>query len=158
MLTVANLTALTKREVIQTSGHYRLASVQVTDETGWIRTTAIVYGGHTPATSTIWLKSEDVESKCRVACSCKYFAMHLETVLVMHGSATVNKANGMIPKQRNKKMIPGLCPHLFKLMSIMLLQWKDKDTKKKQTQDEDKEEDEDTPDPRHVNSRLKSMQ
>lgn len=117
------------RRVAQVLTKYRIGSLNSTVDTGWNRYDAIIYGGHQPARCTIEAQEMSVKSQVRCNCTCKYFTMNLETVLAIYGVARPAQAHGMIPKQRNPTMKPGLCPHLYLLALHLGKQWTSKDEK-----------------------------
>lgn len=125
MLKLSALLALTDHKVVYSSGHYRIASLITTKDSDGDRFAAIVYGGSKPARSALVLSEPGPEAKAFCMCSCEYFAMNVETVLVMHGSAKPARAGGQLPTTRNPKLKPGLCPHLYLLATSLLKKWQE---------------------------------
>lgn len=131
MLTLDALVGLSDRRVAAVLSKYRFGALQETTETGQSRYDAIVYGGHKPARCSIWAKEHVVTTTVRVACSCEYFAMNLETVLAVYGNTRAAAGEGILPTKRNPAMKPGLCPHLYLLALHLGKEWTEGSDKKK---------------------------
>jgi hypothetical protein len=123
MLRLDTLVALTADKIEKSLSTYRPTRILYADESGFYRYSTVVYGGSKPSYSTIWVQDKKPDTLCKVSCTCAYFAMNVETVLVMYGSATQTRANGALPMKRNPKLRPGLCPHLCLLATILLRAW-----------------------------------
>lgn len=124
MLPLSTLVALTDRKVAITANHYRVGTMQEAAASNGKQYNAVIYGGSKPARSILRVTADEPEAKTFCTCSCDYFTVNLETVLVLHGSTAPSKAEGRLPTTRNPKLKPGLCPHLYKLATSLLTTWK----------------------------------
>lgn len=130
MLRLDILVAMTADKIEKSLSSYRPTRILYTEESGFYRYDTIVYGGSKPARSTIWVQDKKPDTMCKVACTCTYFAMNVETVLALYGSATVHRADGKLPMKRNPKLKPSLCPHLCLLATVLLRSWHQQKTRK----------------------------
>ncbi len=52
-----------------------------------------------------------------VSCSCEYFTYTCEYALHAHGAANIVYSNGEPPEDKNPRLTPSLCKHLYALLS-----------------------------------------
>jgi hypothetical protein len=55
-----------------------------------------------------------------VSCSCEDFMYTWEMALVKRRAARIEYSNGESPDERNPRMIPGCCAHLFKFGELLI--------------------------------------
>lgn len=51
-----------------------------------------------------------------VSCHCSNFAYTWEVALARKGASYVKHSNGDLPEERNPKMVPGACKHVYKTL------------------------------------------
>ncbi len=116
--------ALTPPQVAKTARSRRMTKVTESEEGGFHRYTTIVYGGSKPARSVLWVQKPDIKALAKCTCTCAYFQFHYSVVNALVGSSPrVQGRPGALPLERNPKMKPGMCPHLYLLAGALLGSW-----------------------------------
>ncbi len=101
-----------------------MTKVTESEDGGFHRYNTIVYGGSKPARSTLWVQKPDIKAMAKCTCSCAYFQFHYSVVNALVGSSPrVQGRPGALPLQRNPKMKPGMCPHLYLLAGALVGSW-----------------------------------
>jgi len=61
-----------------------------------------------------YIRDRDVP--VRVSCTCDDFWATWEVALFKRGAAKIQFSNGELPVEKNPRMIPGCCKHLYKML------------------------------------------
>lgn len=83
---------------------------------------AVITGGKEPRKPVVKLFSDEIAASApaKVSCNCPYFRIKLALPLSLSGSTDVKVRRDDIPSRYRGIQQPGLCPHLLKLVELIL--------------------------------------
>lgn len=71
---------------------------------------------HRPPKHKVLIRLMNRKDKLWVSCSCESFMYNWEYALMKNGGSSIKYSNGDPATRTNPRNIPGVCPHIYKLL------------------------------------------